>query len=188
MTWRPIDGTHLGWTSCATCPAEVLSVPAYAGRARCGHCAAPPPVAPYPPGPVIGHPIGLGPRREVAAVRPAPAPLPRVPLRETYSLDEIASGRGQAMFVGRLARERGWRVEPRYAVAADGTELSVLLLRAGPLRAVALWRREPGAGWTTDVAYGWRIPPEVPPRKLGVKRLADLIKQMGEQDDGETSG
>lgn len=92
----------------------------------------------------------------------APPPPPRIPARGPRRAEEYAtSNRGlSATKLGRLAAERGWDVEPWYWMAADGTEGCAVRFRKGDFRAVATWKRPPGAagtltGWGTDVAYAW---------------------------------
>lgn len=104
---------------------------------------------------------------------------PLVPARLTMSLDEIAAGRQQAMSTGLLAGSLGWRVEPWYAQAGDGTELSALRMARGPLRAVATWHRSPGGAWSTDVAYAWRSDVSGYPVNVGIRRLWEIMREAG---------
>lgn len=179
-TWSPIEGSHLGWAGCATCDGGLLCVPEYAGRARCSTCAAPaavPGATRAAPGPVVGHPIGLGPRPAAPAVDVEPVAPPLIPARPTHSLDEIANGRGQAMSLGKFAADFGWRVVPWYWMTADSTEMSALLLSRGELRAVAYWSRTLGGSWASAGVH--IVTPAL--RKVNVTVLRTAIKDMGEE-------
>lgn len=137
-----------------------------------------------PPGPRYEHRPGWGTwlwpviEPDVPA-EPASGPqsAPRVPARYTVSLDEIARS---AMALGELAAGLGWKVDPWYHVAADGTETSALVMSRGDLRAGATWERRPGATWRTAVAYA--LPSGQWPVKVGVKRLAEIITELGGDD------
>jgi len=104
----------------------------------------------------------------------APEPLavePRVPLRDTYALDEISK---QAMTLGKLAAAAGWAVDPLYGVTGAGVEVSALRMRRGDLRALASWERAPGGSWRTAGGWGWLQGGR--PVALGVKELTVRIK------------
>jgi hypothetical protein len=74
-----------------------------------------------------------------------------VPARPPVGPGEIADGHWmRAMSTGRKAAAAGWRVEPVYAVYADGTEMSALRLARGAERAVATWERV--ADWRERLA------------------------------------
>lgn len=106
-------------------------------------------------------------------------PPPLVRARPPAGPQEIADGRGQAMYVGRLARARGWLVYPTYYQAHDGSEVSLLSMRRDDLRAVASWQRPRGGAWSSDVAYGWRHEMPGTMTKLGVRRLVEHLKRLG---------
>jgi hypothetical protein len=177
-TWSPIEGSHLGWAGCATCDGGLLCVPEWAGRARCSTCAAPTvsPGAIGSPGPVVGYSIGRMPRPAAVESGVEPVPPPLIPARLTQSLDEIASGRGQAMSLGAFAAKLGWTVTPWYWMAHDSTETSALLLSRGEMRAAAYWERPLGETWKTAGAT------VVTPRlmSIGVTALRTAIEEMGD--------
>jgi hypothetical protein len=99
------------------------------------------------------------PDTEVVEHRP-----PQVVARLPHGPAEVAGGtrKAAAVKLGKLARAAGWRVQPMYWRAGDGTEGCALRL-AGPdnVRAVALWERPAGhvgelTGWGAKAAYAWR--------------------------------
>jgi hypothetical protein len=127
-------------------------------------------------------PIALVPRADGSYV-PAPPPVeedapvgapPLVPARYTAAESEIAP---RAMPLGTLAADLGWKVEPWYWQAADGAEMSVLVMQRDDLRAVAYWSREPGGTWKTAGARAWKLGNW--PVEVGVTALIALIEGMG---------
>lgn len=104
----------------------------------------------------------------------APQAPPQVVARYTVTLAEIAP---RAMPVGKQAAALGWRVDPWYYRSGAGIETSVLVMQRGDLRAAAQWDREPGATWKTAGALC--IPPGQFPIKVGVKRLVEIIIELG---------
>ncbi len=89
-------------------------------------------------------------------------------------------GGKQARGLGRAATAAGWRVNAVYWRAADGAEGCAVQLAKGPLRAAATWKRKAGhpnpkTGWSTDVAYAWRVDVERFPTKLTHTDLERLI-------------
>lgn len=103
-----------------------------------------------------------------------PQALPQVPARYTVTLDEIAP---RATPVGKQAASLGWKVDPWYYRSAAGVETSVLVLSRGKLRAAASWERAPGGSWKTAGAIA--LPPGSWPLKVGVKRLVEIIIELG---------
>ena len=104
-----------------------------------------------------------------------PQAPPQVPARYTVSLDEIAP---RALPVGKQAAALGWAVDPWYYRSGEGVETSVLVMRRGELRAAASWERAPGGSWKTAGALC--LPPGSWPVKVGVKRLVEIIVELGE--------
>jgi hypothetical protein len=106
-------------------------------------------------------------------------PPPLIPARPPAGPAEFADKR-QAGTLGKLAIDLGWRVEPWYWKAHDGTETCALRLGAGPRRAVATWERHAGAeAWASSVAYAWNTDMQRVPTKVNITQLTKLIKQIG---------
>jgi hypothetical protein len=103
-----------------------------------------------------------------------PQAPPQVPARYTVTLDEIAP---RALPVGKQAAALGWAVDPWYYRSGEGVETSVLVMRRGELRAAASWERAPGGSWRTAGAIA--LPPGEWPLKIGVKRLVEIIIELG---------
>lgn len=99
-----------------------------------------------------------------------PLGAPQVPARYTAALDEIAP---RAMPLGARAADSGWRVDPWYWRATDGTETSALVMQRDSLRAVAYWARPPGGSWKTAGAQAWRLGDY--PQTVTVTKLAEYI-------------
>jgi hypothetical protein len=104
----------------------------------------------------------------------APVLPPRVPTRFPLALSEIAPRAGP---VGSLAADLGWRVQPLYFQAGDGTETSALRMHRGELHAGAQWNRVEGGTWRTAGALAWRDGQW--PTRVTVTRLAEMIEEMG---------
>ncbi len=96
---------------------------------------------------------------------------PRVPLRDTIALDEIAP---RAMPLGMAAAALGWIVEPRYGVTGLGVEVSALVMHRDALRALASWERPEGGSWKSSGGWAWRVGER--PTAVGVTRLGKLIR------------
>jgi hypothetical protein len=165
VTW---DGRQL-----LVCPGKPLTAAGKLPTLRRGSYREAPPSPRYATRPGWG-PIMFPVVDEPEQVDEAPAGPPQVPARYTQALDEIAR---QAMPVGMAAAALGWQVDPWYYRAADGTETSVLVMRRGDLRAAAQWDRAPGATWRTAGALC--VPPGSWPVKVGVKRLVEIITELG---------
>jgi hypothetical protein len=164
ITW---DGRQL-----AVCPGKPLTAAGKLPTLRRGSFREPPPPPRYERRPGWGDIL-------FAVVEPDEPDVeldapPLVPARHTISLDEIAK---QAMPVGKQAAALGWDVEPYYAVHADGTQRSILVLWRGDLRAVAYWERVAPAGWRTAGCRAWRLGEW--PRAIGVKALVAAIVEIG---------
>lgn len=100
---------------------------------------------------------------------------PRVPLRDTYALSEIAP---RAMGLGKAAAALGWAVDPLYGVTGLGVEVSALRMRRSELRALASWERPEGGSWKASGGWGWRV--GEPPVAVGVTQLGKTIRELGE--------
>lgn len=98
---------------------------------------------------------------------------PRVPLRDTYALDEIAP---RAMTLGKDAAALGWDVDPLYGVTGLGVAVSALRMCRGTLRALASWERPEGGKWRSAGAWGWLTGGQ--PIALGITELTKRIKGM----------
>jgi hypothetical protein len=107
-----------------------------------------------------------------AEVDHSPPPPPLVPARLTVSPDEIAP---RALKLGAVAAADGWCVVPWYWRAADRTDASVLVMRRGELRAVAYWKRAPGAAWKTGGGQAWRIGDW--PRRASIAAIAKIVAE-----------
>lgn len=108
---------------------------------------------------------------------------PRVPARPPQGPHEFAGAGGgkQGSKLGRAAVALGWRVEPWYWRAGDGSEGCAVRLAKGVLRAVALWSRPADlagqkTGWKAGAAYAWRTDVARFPTKLTHTDLERLIR------------
>lgn len=157
------------------CPGKSASAAGRFPTLRRGTFREPPPMPRMVPGP-FGF---LVPALEDEVVVEVKAGPPQVPARQTISLDEIAK---QAMTLGRKAADNGWTVVPWYYRTWNGTEASILRLRRAELGSDVIWERARGVtGWKSALVYAWRRGQL--PQKIGVKRLSDLIDELGPARD-----
>jgi len=116
MSWEAVPGSHLGWAACAGCGGRVLTTRSFAGRGKCGTCAAPQGAGDVGViGPVPAH-TAADPEL-VAAYRAleVPAsehPKPLVPARDAKEVEICSAARG----VRKLAESHSWLVRPTYAL------------------------------------------------------------------------